>query len=92
MIDRSLQRMQAQRASLAKRVEHKAFQRVGVEAEAPAKPTFPPVVKVAPKQNNIGNVVPQLPEPLHWKNTDQPVGRRERNNGEYNYSNCDWRN
>jgi len=86
MIDRSLQRMQAQRAALAKRVEHKAFQRVGVAAEAPAKPTFAPVVRKAPKQSNIGNVVPQLPQPLKWNNTEVV-----RSDGHNDNTYTDWR-
>lgn len=86
MIDRSLQRMQAQRAALAKRTEHKAFQRVGVEPEAPAKPTFALVTREAPKQNNIGNVVPKLPQPLRWHN-DEVVRSTGRNDNTY----TDWR-
>ena len=85
-MDRSLQRMQAQRAALAKRVEHKAFQRANIEPEAPAKPTFAPVVKAAPKQNNIGNVAPQLPQPLKWNNTEV-VRSDGRNDNTY----TDWR-
>lgn len=84
--DRSLQRMQAQRAALAKRVEHKPFQRVGVEPEPPAEPTFAPVVPTAPKQSNIGNVVPRLPEPLRWNNTEVV-----RSNGRNDNTYTDWR-
>jgi hypothetical protein len=77
--------MEAQRASLAKRVEHKPFQRVGVTTEVPG-PTLPPVVRAEPKQNNIGNVVPQLPKPLKWNNTEV-VRSTGRNDNTY----TDWR-
>ena len=85
-IDRSLQRQQAQRAALAKRVEHKAFQRVGLTTE-PTEPQFSPVVKLAPQQNTIGNIIPQAPQPLRWHNTDNVVRSDGRNDNTY----TDWR-
>lgn len=84
-VDRSLQRMQAQRASLAKRVTHEPVTRVGVKQFIPG-PTFAPTVKAAPKQNNIGNVVPKLPQPLRWHN-DEVVRSTGRNDNTY----TDWR-
>ena len=84
-VDRSLQRMQAQRAALAKRTEHKPFQRVGVVTEVPG-PSFPPMVKEAPKQNTIGNIIPEAPQPLRWRNTDV-VRSDGRNDNTY----TDWR-
>jgi hypothetical protein len=85
-VDRSLQRMQAQRAALAKRTEHKAFQRVGVTVE-PVLPQFPPTVRSAPATNVIGNVIPQAPQPLRWHNTDNVVRSTGRNDNTY----TDWR-
>lgn len=87
-MDRSLLRQQAQRAALAKRVEHKPFQRAGLpEAPAPT-PQFAPLVKAAPRQNNIGNVVERGPEALRWRNTDSGVVRSTgRNDNTYS----DWR-
>lgn len=85
-MDRSLLRQQRQRAALAKRTHSGPVQRVGVTTDVPG-PQFPPVVKAAPSQATLGNVIPEPVKPLKWHNTDNVVRSTGRNDNTY----TDWR-